>query len=66
MTPTPTPEQENLPEVPNSKETPSNPDTTGFFNRVRQNLNKTEPKPEPPIHPTEAAEIVIMEDDHDR
>jgi hypothetical protein len=61
-TPRPTPEQENLPEVPNSKETPTNPDATGFFNRVRQNLN-TEPAPEPPIHPTEAAEIVIMEEE---
>jgi hypothetical protein len=60
-TPTPTPEQENLPEAPNSK-TRSNPDATGFFNRVRQELN-TEPKPEPPIHPTEAAEIVIMDEE---
>jgi hypothetical protein len=61
-TPTPTPEQENSPKAPNSKQTPSNPDATGFFNRVRQKL-ETEPQPEPPIHPTEAAEIVIMEDD---
>ena len=61
-TPKPTPEQQNSPEAPNSKQTRSNPDATGFFNRVRQNLN-TEPQPEPPIHPTEAAEIVIMEDE---
>lgn len=57
-TPKPTPEQQNSPEAPNSKETRSNPDATGFFNRVRREL-KPEEKP---IHPTEAAEIVIMED----
>jgi hypothetical protein len=61
-TPTPTPEEENSPEAPNSKKTPSNPYATGFFNRVQQNLN-TKAQPEPQIHPTEAAEIVIMEEE---
>jgi len=61
-TPTPTPEQQKSPEVPDSAGTRPTSSTTGFFNRVRQNLN-TEPKPEPPIHPTEAAEIVVMEDE---
>jgi len=51
-TPKPTPEQENSPEAP-ATETPR---TTGFFNRVQREL-----KPEP-IHPTEAAEIVIMDE----
>jgi hypothetical protein len=36
----------------------------GFFNRVRQEL-KSEPEPEPPIHPTEAAEIVIMDEEEE-
>jgi hypothetical protein len=59
-TPTPTPEQQNSPEVPDSAGTRPTSSTTGFFNRVQRIL---QPKPEPPIHPTEAAEIVIMEDE---
>jgi hypothetical protein len=60
-TPKPTPEKQNSPAAPDSEETRSNPDATGFFKRVRQEL-KPEPQPEPPIHPTEAAEIVIMDE----
>ena len=53
----PTPEQKP-PASPNSEETQQNPADerprkTGFFNRVRRELN-----PEP-IHPSEAAEIVV-------
>ena len=60
-TPTPTPQEENSPADPESKESRPNPaDTTGFFNRVRQNLK---PEEEKAIHPSEAAEIVIMEDE---
>jgi hypothetical protein len=54
----PTPNTQNSPEAPDSKKTrPA--DATGFFNRVRRELIK----PEEPMHPTEAAEIVIMEED---
>jgi len=53
-TPTPTPEEENLPQAP-AIEMPR----TGFFDRVRRGL-KPEEKP---IHPSEEAEIVIMEED---
>jgi hypothetical protein len=53
-TPTPPPEEENLPKAP-ATETP--PRTTGFFNRVQQELQPQ------PIHPTEEAEIVIMDED---
>jgi hypothetical protein len=56
---TPTPEKQNLPEHPDSNKTRSNPDATGFFSRVRRELKPEEE----PIHPTEAAEIVIMEED---
>jgi hypothetical protein len=49
-----------LQEAPNSEETRS-ADATGFFNRVRREL-KPEEKP---IHPTEAAEIVVMDEDED-
>jgi hypothetical protein len=39
-TPKPTPEKQNLPEAPDSEETRPNPaDATGFFNRVRRELN---------------------------
>jgi len=57
-TPTPTPKTQNSPEAPDSEETRSE-DATGFFNRVRRELNPEER----PVHPTEAAEIVIMEDE---
>jgi hypothetical protein len=54
----PTPKTQNSPEAPNSEETrPA--DATGFFNRVRREL-----KPEQePVHPSEAAEIVIMDEE---
>ena len=57
--PTPTPQQK--PTSPDSSdETPSSQDETsrktGFFNRVQQEL-----KPKP-AHPSEAEEIVIMDD----
>jgi len=56
-TPTPTPEKQNSSESGDSKETTPTPaGTTGFFRRVRQKLD---PKP---IHPSEEAEIVIMEE----
>jgi hypothetical protein len=54
-TPTPTPQEENSPQAP-ATETPGT--TTGFFNRVQIEL-----KPTKPIHPSEAEEIVIMEDE---
>ena len=61
-TPTPTPEKQNLSEPEDSEETTPTPaDTTGFFHRVRRELNP-ELNPEP-IHPSEAAEIVIMDED---
>jgi len=54
---TPTPEKQNLSEPEDSEETSPTPaGTTGFFHRVRQGLN-----PEP-IHPSEEAEIVIMDE----
>ena len=57
--PTPTPEKQNSPEPPDSEETRPNPaDATGFFNRVRREFNPDEK----PVHPSEKAEIVIMED----
>jgi hypothetical protein len=65
-TPTPTPEKQNVSEPGDSEETtptPANgtsPEATGFFHRVQREL-----KPE--IHPSEAAEIVIMDEgDGDR
>jgi hypothetical protein len=51
-TPTPTPEKQNPPDAPDSEPTK----VTGFFNRVQRELH-----PEP-VHPTEAAEIVIMDE----
>ena len=63
-----TPKPPNSQPTPNSEQTPQNADAntsppevraTGFFNRVRQEL-----KPES-IHPSEAEEIVIMEDGDD-
>jgi hypothetical protein len=61
-TPTPTPEKQNSSEPGESEDTtPTSADTTGFFHRVRRELNPA------PIHPSEEAEIVIMEDaDGDR
>jgi hypothetical protein len=56
-TPKPTPKTQNSPEAPDSEETRPE-DATGFFNRVRREL-----KPEEPMHPTEAAEIVIMDEE---
>jgi hypothetical protein len=54
----PIPKTQNSPEAPDSEETrPA--DATGFFNRVRRELKSEEV----PIHPTEAAEIVIVDED---
>jgi hypothetical protein len=50
--PTPTPEQ-NLPAAPD--EDTSSPERDGFFRRVQRELK---PAP-PPVHPSEAEEIVI-------
>ena len=56
----PTPETQNSPEAPDSEETlPNQAEATGFFNRVRRVLNPEEE----PVHPTEAAEIVIMDEE---
>jgi len=58
--PTPTPAKQNLSATPDSEgarqnENSSTPERDGFFKRVRRGLN-----PElPPVHPSEAAEIVI-------
>jgi hypothetical protein len=53
----PTSKTQNSPAAPESEETrPA--DATGFFNRVRRDLN-----PEEPIHPSEKAEIVIMDEE---
>ena len=57
-TPTPTPEKQNSPDSGDSEET--TPAGTGFFHRVRRELNPPEP-----IHPSEEAEIVIMKEDAD-
>jgi hypothetical protein len=52
------PKTQNSPEAPNSEEArPA--DATGFFSRVRRELNAEEE----PVHPSEAAEIVILEDE---
>jgi len=58
--PTPTPEKQNSPASPGSETQSDETSTsaTGFFNRVRRELK---PKPEP-IHPSEAKEIVIMDE----
>ena len=58
----PTPEKQNSPEAADSEETrPA--DATGFFNRVRRELKPEEE----PVHPSEVAEIVIMDEgDSDR
>ena len=59
---TPTPEKQNSPAARDSKETPPNSaDATGFFQRVRQEFNPDEES----VHPSEAAEVVIMEEGDD-
>jgi hypothetical protein len=58
-TPTPTPEEQDLPASPDSGRTNPSPEvTTGFFKRVRQKLNFKQEL----VHPSEAAEIVIMDE----
>lgn len=60
--PTPTPEKQDSP-TPGSEETRQNdadkntssPERDGFFRRVRRGLHE-------PIHPSEAEEIVVMDD----
>jgi len=54
----PTSETQNSPKVSDCKKTPA-ADATGFFNRVRRELNSEE---EEPTHPSEAAEIVVTEE----
>jgi len=61
---TPKPEKQNSPEAPDSEGTRPTSSATGFFNRV-QRILQPEPEPEPPSHPTEAAEIVIMDEGGD-
>ena len=56
----PEPETQKLPEAPDSEETlPNQAEATGFFNRVRRVLNPEEE----PVHPSEKAEIVIMDEE---
>jgi hypothetical protein len=56
--PTPTPEKQDLPAVPDPERTSQNPpEPTGFFDRVRQNLN-----PEKTKH-MKGQEIVVMDDE---
>ena len=55
----PTSETQNSPKVSDCKKTPA-ADATGFFNRVRRELNSEEE--EEPTHPSEAAEIVVTEE----
>lgn len=64
-TPKPTPEKQNSPEVPDEENL--NPNATGFFNRLRREFRskEEEEKEEEPIHPSEAAEIVIMDENAD-
>ena len=64
ITPNPTSEKQNSPAAPDDKAHPNpanetSPEATGFFNRVRRELKPEEEL----VHPTEAAEIVIMEED---
>jgi len=54
----PTSETQNSPKVSDCKKTPA-ADATGFFNRVRRELNSEK---EEPTHPSEAAEIVVTEE----
>jgi hypothetical protein len=56
-TPNPTPKTQNSTEAPDSEETRPE-DVTGFFNRVRREL-----KSEESVHPSEKAEIVIMDEE---
>jgi hypothetical protein len=53
--PKPTPEEQNLPASPATDANSSTPERDGFFRRV-QRAFKPEP---PPVHPSEAAEIVV-------
>ena len=57
--PNPPQQEQNLPASPAADANTSTPERDGFFKRLRRKLN-----PEP-IHPSEAAEIVIMEEDAD-
>jgi hypothetical protein len=58
----PTPETQSSPNPDAEKTRPNRANITGFFNRVRQELNPEEE----PVHPSEAAEIVIMEEGDER
>jgi hypothetical protein len=58
--PTSTPENQDLTAVPDPEGTSQHSAATGFFNRVRQNLN---PKK---THQTKEEEIVVMDEDEDK
>jgi hypothetical protein len=55
----PTPEEQNLPASPDNADQKTSEEGTGFFNRVRRNLNPEK------THPSEEHEIVVMTDDSD-
>jgi hypothetical protein len=58
-TPKPTSEEEKLPASPDNADQKTSEEGTGFFNRVRRNLNPGK------THPSEEDEIVVMSDDSD-
>jgi hypothetical protein len=53
--PTPTPETQNLPAAPDE----NTEERDGFFRRVRRELRPDSP----PVNPSEAAEIVVEDED---
>jgi hypothetical protein len=61
--PKPTPKQSESPDSEETRQNPgdetSTPERDGFFKRVRRKLQSK------PIHPSEEAEIVVMEGDGD-
>jgi len=60
--PTPTPVTQNPSAAPDAEEiSPNSAEKTGFFNRVQRELKPEQLNLEP-IHPSEAAEIVILEE----
>ena len=54
--PKPAPDSEETPQDADVSTSPPEPERDGFFRRVRREL---QPKP---IHPSEAEEVVVMED----
>jgi hypothetical protein len=59
MTTHSTPEKQNSPAAPDNADKKSAEEGTGFFNRVRRNLNPEK------THPSEEQEIVVMDEDSD-